>query len=245
MKYSEKHQVNFYECDENENLKLQAMIDLMMSTSEHQLNSDAADTISLNERGLGWVVTQYHIEIIDLPHPNEQLTITTNPVGYNRFLEYRDFAINNASGKEIVKMNSEWVLFDLHKRKLVSTDSDLMAKIGVPLLKKMPRFPRLRVQQKYQENRSYRVRYDDLDTNHHMTNSHYFNWFIDSLERDFLKQNMIQTIDIKFNQEVRYGQRPQVLVSLVNEGNNFKSYHAIADEERKDKAVCELIWRKL
>ncbi|KGG53806.1 acyl-[acyl-carrier-protein] thioesterase [Lactobacillus sp. wkB10] len=245
MKYSEKHIVNYYECDENKNLKLPAMIDLMMSVSEHQLDSGNGSTSALTKRGLGWVVTQYHIEVTRLPRPNEEITLTTEPFGYNRFLEYRSYVFTDQNGNELITVKSEWVLFDLQTRKLVSTDKEMMAEIGVPLLKKLPRFPRLRVQDKYQNERQYRVRYDDLDTNHHMTNGHYFNWFIDTLDRDFLKNHIVKTIDIKFNLEVRYGETPYSRVSVINDENGVKSYHTIADEDKNDKAVCELTWRKL
>ena len=245
MKYSEKHIVNYYECDENKNLKLPAMIDLMMSVSEHQLDSGNGSTNALTKRGLGWVVTQYHMEIARLPHPNEEIILTTEPFGYNRFLEYRNYVFTDQTGNELITVKSEWVLFDLKTRKLVSTDKEMMAELGIPLLKKLPRFPRLRVQENYEKKRQYRVRYDDLDTNHHMTNGHYFNWFLDTLDRDFLKNHIVKTIDIKFNLEVRYGETPYSRVSVIKNETGIKSYHTIADEDKNDKAVCELTWRKL
>ena len=245
MKYSEKHIVNYYECDENKNLKLPAMIDLMMSVSEHQLDSGNGSTSALTKRGLGWVVTQYHIEVSRLPRPNEEITLTTEPFGYNRFLEYRSYVFTDQNGNELITVKSEWVLFDLQTRKLVSTDKEMMSELGIPLLKKLPRFPRLRVQDEYQNERQYRVRYDDLDTNHHMTNGHYFNWFIDTLDRDFLKNHIVKTIDIKFNLEVRYGEAPYSRVSVISDENGIKSYHTIADDDKNDKAVCELTWRKI
>ena len=245
MKYSEKHIVNYYECDENKNLKLPAMIDLMMSVSEHQLDSGNGSTNALTKRGLGWVVTQYHMEIARLPHPNEEIILTTEPFGYNRFLEYRNYVFTDQTGNELIAVKSEWVLFDLKTRKLVSTDKEMMAELGIPLLKKLPRFPRLRVQENYEKKRQYRVRYDDLDTNHHMTNGHYFNWFLDTLDRDFLKNHIVKTIDIKFNLEVRYAQTPYACVSVIEDGDIIKSFHAIADDDKNDKAVCELTWRKV
>ncbi|WEV50654.1 thioesterase [Lactobacillus sp. ESL0731] len=245
MKYSEQKRIEFYECDENKHLKLPAMVDLMMSVSEHQLGSGEASTNSLTERGLGWVVTQYHIDVQSLPQPNDKITVTTDAIGYNRFLEYRNFSFVDEQGNELITAKSEWVLFDLKKRKMVSTDEQMMADLGIPLLKKLPRFPRLRPQTEYQTKRQYRVRYDDLDTNHHMTNGHYFSWFIDTLDRDFLQKHIVQSIDIKFNQEVTYGQEAFALVKVEDDGHDIKSDHVIEDEENKPRAVCELTWRKI
>ncbi|WEV70492.1 thioesterase [Lactobacillus sp. ESL0785] len=245
MKYSEQKHIEFYECDENQHLKLPAMVDLMMSVSEHQLSKGDASTNALTARGLGWVVTQYHIEVTNLPQPNDQITVTTNAVGYNRFLEYRDFTFSDNQGNELIKVKSEWVLFDLKKRKMVATDEKMMTELGIPLLKKLPRFPRLRPQKEYQTKQQYRVRYDDLDTNHHMTNGHYFSWFIDTLPREFLQQHLVQTIEIKFNQEVTYGQKPFACVQLEDNEDGIKSFHLIEDEAGNSRAVCELTWRQI
>lgn len=245
MKYSETHRVEYNECDENEHLKLTAMIDLLMQVSEHQLDQGQAGTQALMKRGQGWVVTQYHVIIKRLPHPLEKITLSTVASGYNRFFEYRDFDISDDQGQEIVTAHSQWVLFDLHQRKLVPTDLKLMQSFQVPLLKKMPRFPRLRPQKTYAKQRQYRVRYDDLDTNHHLTNSHYFNWFVDMLDRDFLRHYLVSQIDIRFDQEVHYGQRPFSCMNLVKEGHGYASYHALKDEEGKTLTICQLSWRRL
>ncbi len=244
MKYQENYQIEFSDCDENRRLKLPAMIDLLMRVSEHQLDKGGAGTDDLLKRGLGWVVTQYHFDIKRLPAALEKVILTTEASGYNRFFEYRDFGIEDENGQEMVNVQSQWVLFDLKKRKMVPTDEELMKDFKVPLLKRMPRFPRLRPLSSYEKKRQYRVRYDDLDTNHHLTNSHYFNWFIDMLDRDFLRKHIVSRIDIKFDQEVQYAQQPFSCITLKQDGSNLISYHEIQGEDGKAKTVCELTWRK-
>lgn len=244
MNFQEIYQIEFADCGENEHLKLSRMVDLMMQVSEHQLANSPAATTQMNQRGLGWVVTQYHFDIDYLPHPNEKVILETEASGYNRFFEYRDFMIKDQNDQVLVSAKSQWVMFDLKKRHLVPCDSDLMKSFEVPLLPKMPRFKRLRAQKAYENSRNYRVRYDDLDTNHHLTNSHYFNWFIDSLERDFINSHQPKAIDIKFNKEVKYGQVAQAKLAVKDEQDCIISYHALCDEEGKDYAVCEMIWEK-
>lgn len=245
MKYMENYRIEYSDCDENQNLKLPAMVDLMMQVSEHQLEQGHASTQDMIDRGLGWVVTQYHFEITALPKPGEQVILSTEAAGYNRFFEYRDFGISTSEGRPLVRVHSQWVMFDLKKRKLIPCDTNLMHEFNVPLLEKMPRFPRLRLQDNYDEERRYRVRYDDLDTNHHLTNSHYFNWFIDMLDRDFLKTHIVKTIDIKFDKEVRYGEMPYSCLTLKENDDGIKSYHAIKNEEKIEQSICEITWRKL
>lgn len=243
MIYKENYQIEYSDCDENRHLKLARLVDLLMQTSEHQLQKESAGTEALLKKGLGWVVTQYHCEIDELPAPGDKITLATNASGYNRFFEYRDFFIENSAGQTIVAVKSQWVMFDLKKRKMTTADEKMMEEFQVPLLKKMPRFPRIRPQENYEQQRQYRVRYDDLDTNHHMTNSHYFNWFVDMLSREFLHQHLPQTIDLKFDKEVRYGQIPFSRLHL--DSNNLKSYHEILSENNDEQAICEISWRSL
>lgn len=245
MQYKENYQVEFSDCDENRRLKLPAMVDLLMRVSEHQLDQGGAGTDDLIKRGLGWVVTQYHFEIKRLPLALEKIILTTEASGYNRFFEYRNFGIEDATGAEIVSVTSQWVLFDLKKRHLVPADLKMMRAFKVPLLTHLPRFPRLRPLARYERERQYRVRYDDLDTNHHLTNSHYFNWFIDMLDRAFLKNHIVQTIDLKFDQELNYGEAPYSCITVKKEDEGVTSYHEIKDQAGQEKTLAVLRWRKL
>lgn len=244
MKYTEEYQIEFKDCDENWRLRLPALVELMMQVSEHQLSQGGAGTDDLVKRGLGWVVTQYHFEISDLPKPGDQVILSTEASGYNRFFEYRDFGVSTADGKPLVTVKSQWVMLDLKKRHMVPADTKMMEDWGALLLKKMPRFPRLRARDNYEHIRPYRARYDDLDTNHHVTNSHYFSWFVDMLDRNFLKEHIVTAIDIKFDKEVHYGESINSCMDLVQD-DIVTTYHAIEAEDGTVKAVCELSWRKI
>lgn len=244
-KYTEEYFVELNDCDENERIQIRTMIDLMMQVSEHQLMQNGAGSMDLMEKGLGWVVTQYHFDIKEMPKAKDRISISTIASGYNRFFEYRDFQIENEVGDLLVDVKSQWVMFDIEKRHMVPSDEEMMKKFNVPELKIMPRFPRLRGRDSYNQKRNYRVRFDDLDTNHHLTNSHYFNWFIDMLDRDFLKNHQISAIDIKFNKEVHYGQLPASCCDLVRDDDKIVSYHAIKDDDGNDLTLCEIQWREV
>ncbi|MBS5613182.1 MAG: hypothetical protein KHX29_03755 [Prevotella buccalis] len=244
-KFTEKHIIEFSDCDENQHLKLSSMVDLMMQVSEHQVSQKNAGSEDLLKQGIGWVVTQYHFEINNLPKPGDEVILSTEASGYNRFFEYRDFGISTADGEILVSVQSRWVMFDLKKRSLIPCDEELMQRFNVPLLKKQPFFARLRPQKEYSRKRRYRVRYDDLDTNHHLTNSHYFNWFIDMLDRDFLREHLVKTIDIKFDKEIAYGEEPFSCVVIKKEDAEIKTFHAIENSDGVEETVSEITWRQI
>lgn len=238
MKYQEDYQIQYTDCDETGHVKLQALIDIFMHVSNRQLENSQAGSKEMAMKNQGWVVTQYHMEFKRLPVVAEHVQVVTNPVGYNRFFEYRDFALI-ADNEEIIKVQSQWVILDLEKRRIVPADSEMMARFGSPLLKKNPQMRRLKKQEYYQQTRQYRVRYDDLDLNHHMTNSHYFSWMEDMLERKFLNTHEPEMVDIKFDKEVLYGQ--EVTSSLII--NEQTSYHLISQGDQV-ATIAEITWKK-
>lgn len=240
MKYQEECLIEYNDCDENSRLKLTALVDLMMQTSEHQLEKGGAGTKALLARGIGWVVTQYHFEIKRLPHALEKLIFTTEASGYNRFFEYRSFSVQTLDGQNLIQVRSQWVMLDLAKRKLLPANTQMMKSFGVPLLQKMPRFPHLRPLSSYDQQEKVRVGFYDLDTNHHLTNSHYFNWFVNLLDRDFLREHLPQQIDLRFAQEVKYQDQPVVALTQKDQQTNFAIY---SDEQLQ--AVCQINWRQL
>lgn len=236
--YREQQKIEYYQCDESQRIKLTSLIDLMMVTSEHQLAAWGAGADDLVKQGKGWVVTQYHFDITHLPTVGQTVTFQTEAAGYNRFFSYRNFSVTDAAGQELVKVTSRWVLFDLAKRKLLPSDETLMEQIGVAKLPKMPRFPRLRPLDQYSVTGDYQVRYDDLDSNHHLTNSHYFSWLLDVYSRTFLQQHQPKTIDLAFDKEVQYGQTATVGLELAG----LTAKQAIYSEAATN-AVCEINWQ--
>ncbi|KRL63097.1 acyl-[acyl-carrier-protein] thioesterase [Lactobacillus psittaci] len=238
MEYQEKYQIQYADCDETGTIKLQNLVDAFMHVSNRQLEHTKASSKAMNSANLGWVVTQYQMDIQRLPQVGEVVTLVTKPTGYNRFFEYRDFYLR-FNGQELVKIQSQWVILDLEKRKIVPPDSELMASFESPLLAHNPRLPRIKVRDSYDKKRSYHVRYDDLDLNHHMTNSHYFSWMLDMLEREYLNQHELTKVDIKFSHEVLYGQDVRSECELDGD----TSYHLIS-QNGQSSAIAEFGWRK-
>lgn len=239
--FKEEHQVSYGDCDETGKIQLPHLIEHFMQVSNDQLTSGGAGIHDLLKQNLGWVVVEYHLDIDRLPEAGEKITVTTNGSGYNRFFEYRDFGIIDSTNKKIVDAKSQWVILDLKNRKITEADDQMMQKFGNPYLKHMPRFKRLRPLKEYRSSKKYTVRYYDLDTNHHLTNSVYFDWMIDTLPREFLNSHTVKSIDISFKKEVQYGD--QALSEVELDQDTLASYHLISNQGNTS-ALAEINWKE-
>ena len=80
-----------------------------------------------------------------------------------------------------------------------------------------------------------------VDTNHHLTNSIYFDWMIDTLPREFLNSHTVKSIDISFKKEVQYGN--QALAEVELDQDTLTSYHLISNQG-EESALAEINWKE-
>lgn len=204
VKYATTHEVAYYECDVNGTMTFPAMISASIKVSEEQSDSLNRGTKFVHSFGLTWILTNYQLEITRLPRVGEVLTIATMAMEYNKYFCYRHFWIEDAFGNELVKIEAVFALMDIKNRKMASVPEEIIAPYESEKVKRIRRYPKI---EKIQTGTylPYRVRFYDIDSNHHVNNAVYFNWMIDVLGRDFLTTHVPVYVIVRYDKEVEYG----------------------------------------
>ncbi len=207
--YSEKFQVPFFECDAQGTMHLSALMDHLVLASEHQLQEFGAGTTQLAAMALGWVTTEYQIEIERLPRQHEFVTAKTGVPQFNKFFCYRDYFLLDEHSHPIVTVHSIWVIMSFATRRMIQLPvAELHLDACSDYSAAVVRFPKLvkRDWTAVDYQKDYQVRYFDIDSNRHVNNVHYFDWMLDSLPGDFLRDHQISTMLIRYERETRYGE---------------------------------------
>lgn len=231
--------VMFADCDEEKRLTWPRLLDLMMHVSNSQLTEWGAGIADLLKEQLGWVVVRYHFDVVRLPKAGEEIVLMTEASGHNRFFCYRDFGVATKAGEQLIKVTSQWVIIDLAKRKMVPPTQALGAVIKKAGPQTMQRFARLHELPTYEQKQGQQVHYYDLDTNRHVNNARYFNWLFDLPGRAFVDIHAVKSIDIQFDEEVKYGDN---VVTLLHNEIGKSSLKIAADG--KTAALCVIDWKK-
>ncbi|GAW64069.1 acyl-acyl carrier protein thioesterase [Ligilactobacillus acidipiscis DSM 15836] len=237
-KFSEDHRVVYYETDVTGSLGIGRLVDLMMLSSEDQSDKLGITNEKVGERGLGWVVTQHIINIKRLPKVDEIITLSTQAKSYNRFFCYRDFAVYDQAGNELVTMHSVFVLMDRSKRKMVRLPEDIITPYESEYTKKIERLPMPLTVENASGQKNYRVRFMDIDANHHVNNVHYFDWMLDALPAEFLLSHRLIKMNIAYRQEVYYGDQVNSAVE-IDEDNLLTRHTIMTGEQQNCLAECE------
>ncbi|KRL02882.1 acyl-acyl carrier protein thioesterase [Liquorilactobacillus capillatus DSM 19910] len=218
------------------------LVNIMMLASQDQSNELGITVKKVNDLGLGWVVTQHIITVKRMPQIYEKVMVATEAASYNRYFCYRDFWIKSEAGEELAKMHTVFVLMDQNKRKIARVLPELIEPYASDYTKKIERLPDPGkiVTTAQVRNKKYQVRFMDIDSNQHVNNAHYFDWMMDVLPADFLLTHLLTKMNIKYKQEVHYG---DVVASDAQISGDVKTVHRI----KTDKGLCctaECSWVK-
>ncbi|MFC6275352.1 acyl-[acyl-carrier-protein] thioesterase [Levilactobacillus tangyuanensis] len=206
--YSESHRIVDHEVDDTRHLTLAQLINLFVLVSEDQNDHLGLGVNFVQSHGVGWVVTQYHFQVTQMPLTGDTVSVKTKATAFNKYFAYREYWLFAADGSTLAYGESIWVAMSYATRKIATIPLEIIAPYETEPVKRLPRLPRPSRFDDSQttETKPYLVRYFDIDANGHVNNAHYFDWMLDALPADFLRSHQLQDFQIRFENEVRYGE---------------------------------------
>ena len=198
------------------------------------LASDNAEQLDFGysyiiKQNLAWFLLKYRLEFDDYPEGIYDLTIKTEPRGYNKMFAFRDFYITH-QGKQIGRAASTWTLVDLSTKSMANA-SEIFANNKFMYLHDKREddlnYGKIRLPEKFDVDKTFEVRFDDLDVNKHVNNANYIVWAIEPLSFDFRRSHKLKTVDMMFKKEITYGNK--VLSEVAINGNT--TIHAVKNAQ--------------
>ena len=150
-----------------------------------------------------WVVTQYTIEVHDLPKLDDELTITTRVVLANSFFVNRYFTVSNQEGL-LIENQSQYVGINLNTRASVRLDVKPLKESGIIDRSQKKRFNKIKVTDDavVMNETLYEIQKKDIDYNNHVNNTVYIIWCLAVIPEEFKQTHQMTHIDVKYGQEV-------------------------------------------
>ena len=183
---------------------------------------------------LMWVLLKYRIEFAAYPKHVNQLTIKTEPRGYNRMFAYRNFEVY-ADGQRCARASSVWAL--VHSETLEIAHVERIVGDNPNMPKFSPNETDLKfgkiaplTQADYEE--TFKVRYNDIDVNMHANNGNYIVWAIEPLPYAWKHEKQLKAIDIVFKKEIKCAEQLLSKVQILDEHTTLHALtHAQTQQE--------------
>ena len=225
--------ISMSEHDLQYRLKPAALLNLLQDMGARNIYGTPFGNQELNAQNLGWFLVRYRIEFNKYPQKLSEISLKTENRGTIRQTAYRDFEAYTPDGEKILRATTSWLMVDLETKSLINIEQKF------PDIKKFEKreddltLRKLRTITEWNREKTFHVRYEDLDMNGHVNNTIYMSWAIEALDFDFLNSHNIKNIDIYFKHEFRYGDD---IISLAYVQDDY-SEHLIKIADT-DEEVC-------
>ena len=206
------------------------------------LASDNAENLGFGysfiiKRNLAWFLLKYRMEFYNYPENVFDLTITTEPRGYNKLFAFRNFKVEH-DNKLIARVSSAWGLIDLTAKSMANVQNVLEENPNITPFKKEENdldYQKIKKLERVDFKKEFSVRYDELDVNQHVNNANYIAFALEPLDFEFRKTHKLKSLDMLFKHELKYGEN---IISEV-ELNDNKTVHTVKNILTGDE-VCAI-----
>ena len=222
----EKITIRTYECGAGGTVKIASLMQLMQEAAALHAEQLGFGRDKMDQLDSYWVLSNVRVEIADLPKWSQQVTIRTWPSGYSRLIASREFIGMDASGRELFRAGTEWMVLDKQRgrpKNLFHLDLAL-PKTGTKALQEAP--SRLEPFDGGVVIDRVRVGRSAIDLNGHVNNTEYVRWGIDALSRQFKLGDEIRCIQATYLSEVFEADELDLLASSGPDGH----YHLLAQK---------------
>lgn len=240
---SEKFRIRISEADTRQQLTIPALVNLLQEIAWTHSVKRKVSVLELLEQGVSWILSRMRIEIYEFPKHSETVELHSWVQSFDRFFCFRDFEMQNAQGKVLLKVTSVWGILDINRRRITPIPEWIVNRMESytdktplpPATGKVPSFEVADFQAEFP------VRWHDIDNNEHINNTCYFQWLVETLPSHFLATHQLKTLDVIFRAE---GSLQDSIVAkaanVPNEPNTF--LHKVLNDKGKELAQAKTVW---
>lgn len=183
--YSYQARIRYSELDESGHLKPEALLDYFQDCSTFQSEDLGVGIEYLREKNMVWVLSSWQIIVDRYPVLGEVVTVGTQPYEFKGFMGFRNFVMEDASGKRIACANALFSLINIETAGPMRPTEEMLEKYVLGEKIDMEYAPRkIRIPDGAVKGEEVLIRPHHLDTNHHVNNGQYVRIAIDSLQTD-------------------------------------------------------------
>ncbi len=239
MKYKKTYQIRSYEVNKDKKLRLLSLFNILQDTADIHAESLSFGHNFCLQNQLAWVGVSYHIQINERPTWQDEINITTWPSGKTAATAYRDFDVTNKKGDILFKASSQWALIDAQSLRPVALSKHLNADDWLDERAIDTKFPSVNLIERTDFEKTFYVRFDDIDVNNHVNNAVYPVWASEAVPTDFRENHTLKEVRVSFKRPAKMGD----VIIIQTQIDENKTTHLIANADKSIVyALVEMAW---
>lgn len=243
--YGKEYEIHYYEVNFRQEAIITSIVDFLGDVATKQSEELGVGIDYLKENNLAWVLYKWNITMYKYPSYGDKIMVKTCPCSMRKFYAYRQFEILNSKGETLGKADSIWFLINTIKRRPIRVSEDLYKFYGLDSNdESVLEIENIEKPSNITSEKSFNVRYSDIDTNNHVNNANYIAWTLETVPLEVVLNYTLKNIKVTYEKETTYGETIRVFTELINEGDTITCLHKIIDKEEKELTLLKTIWEK-
>lgn len=235
--YAEKYPIKYNEMDFNRVLKPSALLNYLQDLATNNAELLGFGPSFVFPKNYAWFLIKYRMEFDQYPCALDELVIKTEARGISKIIANRDFEICTCNEKRLGRIASNWMMIDVENKSILP-----LAKVVdfMPAFEKREndlQFEKIKPIENVDYEKTFEIRFDDIDVNQHVNNANYIIWALELLPYEFKSEHRIKTLDIVYKKEIAYGN--DVISQVEFDKKNNTTTHVLKNSTT-DEELCFL-----
>ena len=243
--WREDYRIRSYEVDCRNRLSILSMFSFMQEAASRHAAALGVSIQQLLAENYTWLLSRLKIKIAAYPGWNDQIQVNTWPSGTQQLFALRDFKMNDIENQTIAAAISAWLVIDLEKRRPVRIApfvERLKPIEGSHILN--DRLDKLPALSSPVYEKSFVVRYSDLDINQHVNNVKFVEWVVEGVPAATLNSSVPSELEINFLAEAFHEDQIVATCSPQDPDNTLFHHSLTRQQDGRELARARTKWRK-
>jgi medium-chain acyl-[acyl-carrier-protein] hydrolase len=237
------YNIHYYEVDIKKKALITTIINYLGDMAMYQSEILGVGIDYLKENNMAWMLYKWDITMDSYPLLNETIKVQTTAYSFKKFYGYRKHEIIDAKGNKIGHANSVWFLINMNRRRPMKIMEGMYEVYGIDEsnntdieIENIPPITEVHIE------KSFQVRYSDIDTNMHVNNVKYVAWALETVPKDVVLNYELKNIKATYEKETNYGETITVSTEVIREDKKIICRHKITNEEGTTLTLLESTW---
>jgi len=204
--FSKEYSIHYYEIDKKQKATPVAILNFLEDTAISHSNSVGLSINRLKSDKVGWVLSRWNVKINAYPSLFDKISVETWPSGFQRFYANREFLIKDSNKQVIAKASSLWIFLNIETRHPTRIPKEFGDIYGIwPSRATDEPFSDLENNISFDSCKDFTVSRKDLDTNEHVNNVRYIEWFLETIPDDVYNNFILSSLEVNYKKEIKSG----------------------------------------